>query len=689
MNRPVSYIVERQMRRAALLCQLGFAKRARRIYGRCIWLARRLSKETERQILLARLYHGVGKCWFRQEEDRCIEAELMAISALTALNMEEQEQKVTWRLYALAGSFYAALAAAFERKDCLENAIECWMRAKDYFCAISPAAPEYDGRAGVQSCQELARVAKKCKNPARPERLAVACLAAGQQLTEEGEPIKASALFDRALALEEDWSPQIRVGFSEGLCCYARIKAEQGNWAQAEEKLSTALALLEPCGENIIAWMARARVWGCHAQLAAGVEEWRHAAEQADALYAQAGLLSARASNWRRSGEKWEKAKAFSTAEECYLRAISIYQEREHPLPEQIAALAEAQTHLGLCYYRMGDYQRELSCYGEAIRLRRQLEEGEENYDALCILYCNQADTLLKTGRSQEAGQAYQAAEALLLNAQGDYTESLARLHYEWAEHTKASPDGRRQAFDHYSKAIDYYEKADDGEDAGLGEYLAMAYNGRGVCRFAWGDYAGEVLDCSQALRLRAQFPASRHNTLQSAIVRKNRGECYELLGRYGEARQDFEKAAELYLSLEQEGKPAADEDLAELMISCGRMWDEQKDHEKAITWYTAALKRMEDAGALPVQTAELQALACFRRGMDWCRTPQHLYYLALRDYSGALDFLAKLDGENKAPLKAMVLRNRGDLYAAMNEYACADRDFMEAAALEREDQGG
>ena len=688
MKKWMKMYFERQMRRAALICQLGFAKKAGRIYRRCILLARRTEDGVEKQMCLARLYHGASKCCFRLEEQaKGIDMGLRAAGELGKLAPERLPREEGWQAYALMGEIYASLGNAYEKNNNLENALECWMRAKKYADAIPPEAACFDGRSASRICQDLSRGIRKCQKHSQPEKLVLACLAAGMHLAGEGESIKASAMFDRALGEKGDWSFETRRELVEALCRYARIKAEQGNGELAEEKLDMALELLEPCGDGDNVLLLRADVWGRRAQLAPTREKWEQAAWRQDALYRQAGRPDDRALGWRRSAKKWEDAGDLDAAEECHRRAAKVYRELPAPTPEQNCTLAEIETYLALCYYRQGEYGRELSCYEEAIRLRKTAGEIEDNYDALSIVYCNQADSFLKMGEYDKAEAAYRAAEALLLNGKGQYEESLARLYYEWAEHARLMPQGHREAFSHYTKAIIYYEKADDGEDAELGEYLALSYNGRGVCRFGRGDYAGEIEDCTQALRLRAQFPASFHNTLQTAIARKNRGECHELLGHCGEARRDYEKAAELYLSLEQEGKKQLDDlELAELMISCGRMWDEQEGYEKAISWYSAALARLEESQEPPESAAEYRALACFRRGMDYCRAPEHLYYMAMRDYDSALCCLEEMeDSPRNESLQAMVLRNRGDLFSAMNEYPQAKRDFMQAAALERD----
>lgn len=692
MKKLIKSLLDQQMRRAALFCQLGFAKKSGRIYRRCILLARRMEDGIEKQMFLARLYHGAGKCCFRMEEQqKGIDLGLRAAAELGKLNPDLLPQEEAWRVYVVMGEIYIALGSAYEKGNYLGNALECWMRAKKYVEAIPPESGCRDDKLDSCICQNLYRAIRKCRTHTCPEKLVLACLTAGRRMAEEGEVIKASAMFDRALAETGQWSSETRKELAQALCCYAGIKAEQGNEELAEEKIDAALKQLDFCPGTSDILLERADVWGCRAQLASTYEKWKRAAERQDALYRKARLPDYQVLGWRRSAKKWEDAGDWALAEECHRRAAEVYQRLPSLTPEQSCALAEIETYLGLCYYRQGKYDQELSCYEEAIRLRKEAGEIEDNYDALSIVYCNQADSLLKTGEIDQAEASYRAAEALLQHGREKYKESLARLYYEWAEHARLTPQKQREAFGLYTKAIFYYEKADDGEDAEIGEYLALSYNGRGVCRFERGDYAGEVEDCSQALRLRAQFPASFHNMLQTAIARKNRGECHELLGRCGEAKRDYEKAAELYLSLEQEGKKQLEDlELAELMISCGRMWDEQEGYEKAISWYSAALTRLEETQEPLQATAEYRALAHFRRGMDYCRTPEHLYYKAVQDYDDALRCLSEKGNiTGNESLQAMVLRNRGDLFAAMNEYSRARQDFLQASVLEQQKEKG
>ena len=75
---------------------------------------------------------------------------------------------------------------------------------------------------------------------------------------------------------------------------------------------------------------------------------------------------------------------------------------------------------------------------------------------------------------------------------------------------------------------------------------------------------------------------------------------------------------------------------------------------------------------------------------MDYCRTPEHLYYKAVQDYDDALRCLSEKGNiTGNESLQAMVLRNRGDLFAAMNEYSRARQDFLQASVLEQQKEKG
>ncbi len=103
-----------------------------------------------------------------------------------------------------------------------------------------------------------------------------------------------------------------------------------------------------------------------------------------------------------------------------------------------------------------------------------------------------------------------------------------------------------------------------------LNPLLFQAFFSRGLIRREKGDLKGAISDFDQCLKRSPSFPGG--------LVQ--RGLAYEAMGRADQALEDFKRAAEL------------DCTNAEAHYHLGRLWEENKEYDRAFQSYRTALKQ-------------------------------------------------------------------------------------------------
>lgn len=509
---------------------------------------------------------------------------------------------------------------------------------------------------------------------------------------------QSTELFEQAMAVTDRHLEELEKLEPYALCVCGDIYLLNQNYEAAAKAYDRAMqGLPEEKGESY--YSQKGRILQCMSKLPAEQpQRYLELLEEAAGCFQTVKNAGEEMLCWRIAARKMDEAALPEKSVECQTRAAHILEEKELLNSEDACTLAEIYTFRGLSYYRMENYDAEMADYEKAIELRKEVGSYKENLSDLAIIYCNCADTCLRQDKPAEAEAFYRRAEELLLALPEDKslekTESLARLYYEEAEHYKGRPDKLAQAETLYTKAIGAYQSAayEKKDSRDLKEFLALCYNGRGVCHYAAGNYQEEINDCERALEIRKNMEQSAGNLAQIAVLLRNRADCHEMLERFDRAEQDYDEAIKLYITLEQSADyrlPLLE--MVDLLICCARICDERERYAAAIQKYSSALRRMdEDTAVAPEDKLEYYGLCYFRRGMDYCKCEEHLYSLGMQDYCRAKDSLEQLPtAARTAELIALVLRTRGDLYSAMGEHDLAEQDFLMAQNLLGQEKDG
>lgn len=205
-----------------------------------------------------------------------------------------------------------------------------------------------------------------------------------------------------------------------------------------------------------------------------------------------------------------------------------------------------AWNNRGIAQELNGDDQKAIADYQQAI----EIFPGDPTY-AL-----NLVSVYKRTQQIEEADQVLEKA----INAyQGDPIR-LGDLLFQRGELCRTT--------NQFEKAIPFYREALKNNDEHAG-----AYNCRGICYDAIGDYKQAIRDYTQAFRYDPD----------SSVVLVNRGDSYRKLGEYENAHQDYTQAMEM------------NPDDALAYNQRGLLYYNLNDYPTAISDFEAALERNED----------------------------------------------------------------------------------------------
>ncbi len=332
------------------------------------------------------------------------------------------------------------------------------------------------------------------------------------------------------------------------------------------------------------------------------------------------------AQNNQLADEYWNKAKAIEKQGK-YLEAAKIFEEyvqveKASPSP-RMANSATGLNKVGNCFYRVGQFDKAIKYYEEALAIFKKLEQ-EDNvaknlsniglvYDSLgqyykAIKYYNEALAIDKK-LDQEAGvaidlgyiggvyytwgQYYKAInyykEALAINKKlgrntgvATVLNNIGLVYYSWSKH---------------DKAIKYFKKAlTIDKKLGLEPEVANSLSNIGLVYVSWNQYDKAIKYFKEALAIARKL--GQENTV--AVNLSNIGFVYRSWGQYDEAINYYEKALAINKKLRLEADvPAVLNNIGRIYVSLGQYDKAIKYYEKALAFCKILGRKTDIAGTL------------------------------------------------------------------------------------------
>lgn len=329
--------------------------------------------------------------------------------------------------------------------------------------------------------------------------------------------------------------------------------------------------------------------------------------------------------------------------------------------------MAEAYTNRGNLYYKIGEFEKAVSDFSEAL-----------NYAPSAMFYYNR-------GRGYHALRDYELSiadysKALSLN-KTDFLTYLNRgnVYLDMGEYELAISD--------YTEAI----KID------VTDY--NAYFNRGNAYFAVGNYEAALIDYDKAASLFSQEKNKQkgYNKTQNLILRDlekeitlpdiyyNRGNVYQQIQEYEKAIQDYTAALHLNSTLEI------------VFYNRALAYQNLFDYESALMDYTKALEINPSfaegyygrAGVYLNMNDYNAAIADYTNAINLDGTKFYYYYLRGLTYNDMSQYQLAIEDMTKAlslnpPISATsdIYYNRGNAYFDLRKYDIAVADYTEVISF-------
>ena len=311
--------------------------------------------------------------------------------------------------------------------------------------------------------------------------------------------------------------------------------------------------------------------------------------QKADSMLATRGDLDERITHNIRLREQTEK-EIVSLAEECYYKhdicsqrferdSAAYWLERRAELdPENVEWINDAAEYI---YLRIGDYNRALEYYNNALKIREKVLGTEHpstatSYNNIGLCYDNLGDY-------DKALEYYNKALKI--------SEKVLGTEHPF---TATSYNNIGACYDNlgdYDKALEYYNKALKIRKKVLGTEhpsTALSYNNIGACYNSLGDYDKALVYHNKALEIREKVLGAEHPF--TATSYNNIGGCYNSLGDYDKALVYLNKALKISEKVLGTEHPS----IAFSYNNIGGSYYRLGDYDKALEYLNKALKIFE-----------------------------------------------------------------------------------------------
>ena len=353
-------------------------------------------------------------------------------------------------------------------------------------------------------------------------------------------------------------------------------------------------------------------------------------------------------------GILYKNTQRFTKAEECYNKAIEIYEQLAKANPAAYEPnLAISYNNLGILYKDTQRFAEAEEYYNKAIEIYGRLAEANPAaYEPnLAISYNNLGNLYHNTQRFDEAEEYYNKAieirERLAEANPAAYEPNLATS-YNNLSILYCTTQRFAEAEECYNKAIEIRERLTKANPAAYEPDLAMSYNNLGNLYYSTQRLA-EAEECyNKAIEIYGRLAKANSAAYEPNLAAgyNNLGILYKNTQRFAEAEECYRKAIEIRERLAEANPEAYEPDLAMSYNNLGNLYNHTQRFDEAEECYNKAIEiygRL--AKAHPAAYEPRLAMTCYNLGILYKNTQR--FAEAKEYYEKALEIYKRLESKN------------------------------------------
>lgn len=346
---------------------------------------------------------------------------------------------------------------------------------------------------------------------------------------------------------------------------------------------------------------------------------------------------------------------------------------------ESTDELVNAYNCLGISLYRStAPVEAEISAFKKAaFHAEVCVETNRTNIHG--VILSNLAECYLRKGDTELCYSIYRKADEIF-SALDDVDIINHTTCLKFIADLQLLQNEKNEAVETLKRATGLLEPA-AAENPAIAHQLSLCRNALGTVYFQLGKPELEIPELTKAIDLISKFPVDNASL---ALLYSNRGEAYEVMGKYSLMEKDYSAALGLADKSDAEQHPRERLSQAAKWLSIGRFREDSNEHENAISAYKSALKLLSPLCKSNNSDAdELTAFAYYQLGNTYCNDDVKDFSSSLASYSRSLDILEKLPpSPSRSFHLATTYDARASFYEVFGEHTLALADHRRAVEL-------
>ena len=318
-------------------------------------------------------------------------------------------------------------------------------------------------------------------------------------------------------------------------------------------------------------------------------------------------------------GSWYSQVGKLTDAESVFAKAEKIYKTVDDSVPSKSTALASMKNNQGFMYQEMGQLQRSLQLYNEAIDLSSKTDPDTLE---IASIYNNIGSIYSKLGQQEKALEYYE--KDLAIKEKSDTTEkyslattfnnlSMHKLHYA------GDVSGARQLCD---KAIKLVIECFGDDHHGLGKI----YENSGTIYLTEGDYGKAIAHLEKSIGINRTNLGPDHPNVGAA--KTTLGLALKRSGKHEEALTQYQEAEEIVSKM-----PQFDSTASTLYSNMSTLYGEMGDAEKSIIYRLKDLKICEHNAKNGISG---------KSDLLWCLNNLAATYFRTKNYPEAVNYFKR-----------------------------------------------